>query len=155
MCTLDVDAVSSRDNHWSSDSRTIKTYVQKPSGIPIHSHMRGGRLDNAKARKLCTKLAGSILKYFGIFADRRMQAPKKYDQQTLSKESDQKVLLTPAILWLWEIPRILFKRCHNVSVRVGALCILWCPDLLIVNKSFTREKRAREYIESVVSRKRK
>ncbi|KYM76797.1 hypothetical protein ALC53_12686 [Atta colombica] len=60
--------------------------------------MRGGRLDNAKARKLCTKLAGSILKYFGIFADRRMQAPKKYDQQTLSKESDQKVLLTKRIL---------------------------------------------------------
>ncbi|EGI69995.1 hypothetical protein G5I_01213 [Acromyrmex echinatior] len=52
--------------------------------------MRGGRLDNAKARKLCTKLAGSILKYFGVFADRRTQAPKKYDQQTLSKESDQK-----------------------------------------------------------------
>ncbi|KYN44184.1 hypothetical protein ALC56_01367 [Trachymyrmex septentrionalis] len=52
--------------------------------------MRGGRLDNAKARKLCTKLAGSILKYFGVFADGRTQAPKKYDQQTLSKESDQR-----------------------------------------------------------------
>ncbi|KYQ56465.1 hypothetical protein ALC60_04542 [Trachymyrmex zeteki] len=50
--------------------------------------MRGGRLDNAKARKLCTKPAGSILKYFGVFADRRTQAPKKYDQQTLSKESE-------------------------------------------------------------------
>jgi len=87
LCTLDVGAFSSRDNHWSSDSQTIKTHVQKPSGIPIHSHMRGGRLDNAKARKLCTKPAGSILKYFGVSADRRTQAPKKYDQQTLSKES--------------------------------------------------------------------
>ncbi|KYN10066.1 hypothetical protein ALC57_17755 [Trachymyrmex cornetzi] len=58
--------------------------------------MRGGRLDNAKARKLCTKPAGSILKYLDVFADRRTQAPKKYDQQTFSKESDQKVLLTPA-----------------------------------------------------------
>ncbi|KYM94814.1 hypothetical protein ALC62_14409 [Cyphomyrmex costatus] len=50
--------------------------------------MRGGRLDNAKARKLCTKPAGSILKYFGVFADRKTQAPKKYDQQTLSKKSE-------------------------------------------------------------------
>lgn len=41
---------------------------------------------------------------------------------------------------LREIPWILFERCHNVSARVGALCILWCPDLLIVNKSLLVRK---------------
>lgn len=78
------------------------------------------------------KLASSVpsQRRFDIKILRRIRrqkderAPKKYDQQTLSKESEDLAHACDSPPRLREIPRILFERCHNVPARVEALCIL-------------------------------
>jgi hypothetical protein len=114
--------------------------------------MREGRLDSAKARKLCVQPAGLILKYFGVSYSERGRRRRKARRVNSFKEDGR--LFAPRLHnlppRLQKIPRILFERCHNVSAGVGAIGILWCSDLLIVNKSLLARK-----VGGTLNRKRK
>lgn len=147
-----------RDNPWSPDSQTIKARVQKPSGIPIHSHMRGDRLDNASWSSRALRTAGrlDIKILWRIPPTRgRTQAPKSMRRANTFQRRRKRFSVT-ATENSADSVRTLY---HNVSVPRWRDSVSFDVRIcLLLIKAYSREKLERERekrgcIESVVSQK--